>query len=59
MRTAYEIQEQIHDAMVRAKDEIWDDCTNEERAAYRLVMHGIEMCVAERKPTESKVQCDE
>lgn len=48
MRTAHQIEREIHAAMTDAMRREWDSCTDEEKAAYRLVMHGIEMDVAEK-----------
>ena len=57
MKTAHEIYELLFDAMIRARDEAWDELSPEERSTYRINMHGIEMSVTERKkpvPTDEQ-----
>lgn len=48
MRSASEIEDRIHKAMIAAMYKEWGELTAAEEKVYRLIMHGIEMAVAEK-----------
>jgi hypothetical protein len=54
MRTKTEIYDLISGAMYDAMHSEWDKLSAEEQAAYRLVMHGHDMCIVEKNPDALK-----